>query len=729
MEGVGSLASMPVPPESPSADLLSAAAAAHCASVEISRDGFSEDRRHLPDLLVERWSLTSGSLVGASGMRFPRKKRQLDPLRVPELIRPATSPYTDRLPSRPGTSSSVSSRKSPPRLAPRRKMDWCSAHHVCHSKDNRNRPMLQRTYFDDLPHSRPHDNHVLPVHRSLNFDCFSHAPTHVQCAELEKRFQKYPFVEVLRERRSGGCLSSGVSIELPVDQQGGSDAWPAISVEASSTEVKAAADCDGISSERKGGISMYVSEVPSLFSPQESPYTTLEELPPIDGSLLTAPAPAVKPSSAPATPNSARQRSFCASMPVASVSSLAAFSSTSRGTMMTTRGSISSNSPRIGRKKSLFTSRSKDLNAWSQKFGGMVRLWRCIDVHGNMRVSQVQFLRCLMDLGFAGDARELFQTLNQDQTGTLLFHHFAPRAAQRVAELMQWVRGSGQTLTKLLASAVGHGVHCNENQLVNLLKQRGFQNEAAIRDVFEIVDRNSDETISSSDTQVLDKWDFPEWLTAVPDEIAAEGVKELLIELCDGHVLRTWRHFDRQATLRIAWHEFRQACRKLLPPEELEKLPSVWRAWDDDLSGWLTLQEYDSAAAADLIELCTWVQGTFGNFMAVFPKMQQAPDYRISPSEFRNTFRPSGLSDAALLDIFAGVDLDAHNSIGAAEIRVLDTWRNANQLMQAKAASVKKPAACAEGWSPELRGFHSESELGPSKPKAADDDRRRRSAI
>merc|ERR1719440_2770197 len=93
-------------------------------------------------------------------------------------------------------------------------------------------------------------------------------------------------------------------------------------------------------------------------------------------------------------------------------------------------------------------------HAWcAAKFGSLVRLWRCLDVHDNMRIGQGQFLRGVQDLGYSGDARELFKALNRDGTGTLLFYHFDPESALAVADLLVWARNNYGNLAMVLCDA------------------------------------------------------------------------------------------------------------------------------------------------------------------------------------------------------------------------------------------------------------------------------------
>merc|ERR1740138_1957636 len=103
--------------------------------------------------------------------------------------------------------------------------------------------------------------------------------------------------------------------------------------------------------------------------------------------------------------------------------------------------------------------------------------------------------------------------------------------------------------------------------------------------------------------------------------------------------------------------------------------PSAWRALDDDLSGWLTLSEFDSQTYETLSRFCSWAAAGHGVVSNAFPKLVANSEASVGHYEFRTICKPSGLADEHISDIFVGLDVDGSGSIGIDEVRFLDQWK------------------------------------------------------
>lgn len=335
-------------------------------------------------------------------------------------------------------------------------------------------------------------------------------------------------------------------------------------------------------------------------------------------------------------------------------------------------------------------------HSWcAAKFGSLVQLWRCLDVHNHMRIGQGQFLRGMHDLGYHGDARELFKELNRDQTGTLLFYHFAPEAALAIGEVMHWSRTHFGSLGEVgISRLLDKRAHITRAQFIQFCKKKGFDNEVALDTAFDLMDKDGTELVTKSEISLLDHWDFPEWLTAQADEAAAELLKEKLVAHCHDNVFLAWRHLDRHATMRVGWHDFRQVCRKLLSPEDCQSLASAWRSLDDDLSGWLSLREFDRETYDQLVKFIKWTEDSFGGIAGAFPKLQANKDAQMGSHDFRYICRPSGLGDAVIGKIFVGLDLYCTGSLTMQEMRILATWKVSADALEEEAWGTLTRAAC-----------------------------------
>ncbi|CAK0797739.1 unnamed protein product, partial [Prorocentrum cordatum] len=102
--------------------------------------------------------------------------------------------------------------------------------------------------------------------------------------------------------------------------------------------------------------------------------------------------------------------------------------------------------------------------------------------------------------------------------------------------------------------------------------------------------------ITRADLEWLDGWEAPRWLCAKPNQQAWEDLRAELIRRFDGVLLKAWRGLmDKDNSNRLSWPEFCDAC------EEIGFDGDVAGAWcylDDDLSGFISMREFDGESAA-----------------------------------------------------------------------------------------------------------------------------------
>jgi len=277
---------------------------------------------------------------------------------------------------------------------------------------------------------------------------------------------------------------------------------------------------------------------------------------------------------------------------------------------------------------------------------------------------------------------------------------FAPEAALNVADLLHWARSNYGNLAGIgLTNAVDQRSFITREQFYSMCRKRGYTNERGLQSTFDIIDKNGDGSVVRTEVTLLDKWEFPEWLTAKADEDAADNCRQKLLYRYHGNALLAWRFLNKGGSMRVAWNDFRVACRKLLPAEDCQALPSAWRALDNDLSGWLSLREFDSEAFDKLMAFICWTNASFGSTMGAFPKLQENKHGKITLAEFRHACKPSCLGEDIINFIFAGLDVDGSGAISASEIRFLDQWKASSDIKEEEAwaeitspGSKKKPA-------------------------------------
>jgi len=646
-----------------------------------------------------------------------RGTRRADPLRIPEavgLVLPSWLPYTTP-PSTPAKPSTPSKQVL--------QTQWSPRHHLCESSANSRLPRLQRVYFDDLPNTRCQGGAytMVPGHRSKNFDSFCSAPAHVQNQGLQQRFERYPFVEACREMslqisteedlhcaiQMAQAPSSSSSCSSLGDASEGLESQPRTPLASTSrTSDKAwASNTTAHHSGEKLSLSSGVSDNNRLRTSWENMLQRQvsrmndRKSAASNNALLVSQHRASIASKAPTGERCSCGTYFpedgqvCKRCGKKRASKEAQDEGKTQPLLASPgRASSSGNNAPKSRKGFGNMSRYSVLNKgglpqfhmWcASKFGNLTRLWRCLDVHSNMRIGQGQFLRGLQDLGYGGDVRELFKSLNRDQTGTLLFYHFAPEVALAVADLLQWARTNHGGLAGIgLNSEIEKMSFLTREQFCNMCKKRGYTREESLQRTFDLIDKDGDGSVSRTEFLNLDKWEFPEWLLAKPDMQAADLFRNRILHRFHGNALLAWRYLNRGGSMRVSWNDFRVACRKFFSAEDQQALPSAWRALDLDLSGWLSLREFDPDAFQKLMDFTRWTCATFGSTMAAFPKLLSNTNGQITQSEFRYTCKPSGLGDDIVNFIFTGLDVDGTGTIEATEIRFLDQWKGLADLKE-----------------------------------------------
>merc|ERR1719238_1631088 len=107
-----------------------------------------------------------------------------------------------------------------------------------------------------------------------------------------------------------------------------------------------------------------------------------------------------------------------------------------------------------------------------------------------------------------------------------------------------------------------------------------------------------------------------------------DRLAKLKKDLCDihgnGNGLKVWRTMlDKRGSMKISWEEWTLICnelRKSGPALQLtqDQVGSIWRAMDDDCSGYISVREWDEQAYDALSSFKRWADDTHGGVMKAF---------------------------------------------------------------------------------------------------------------
>jgi hypothetical protein len=221
----------------------------------------------------------------------------------------------------------------------------------------------------------------------------------------------------------------------------------------------------------------------------------------------------------------------------------------------------------------------------TDKYGNMLKAWKeGLDIDGNFRVDEHEWLERLKEIGFDGDAAYLFRLLKPRARHYLTledFDHHATLAQFRGDETMM-------TMEKLEREPLK--MSFDERQQSTFMLRWKKQLSKDKMDRF----KARDAALQSADIGAHD----------------LQGFKRLLIRRF-GSIYRAWRKgLDTSGDNKLSFVEFTDACRAIGYAGSSKKL---WRELDDDDSGVISLEELDP-------EIFMLVQNFYERMYAKFNK-------------------------------------------------------------------------------------------------------------
>eukprot|EP00449_Zooxanthella_nutricula_P055830 CAMPEP_0198577510 /NCGR_PEP_ID=MMETSP1462-20131121/118990_1 /TAXON_ID=1333877 /ORGANISM="Brandtodinium nutriculum, Strain RCC3387" /LENGTH=774 /DNA_ID=CAMNT_0044308793 /DNA_START=33 /DNA_END=2354 /DNA_ORIENTATION=- len=288
---------------------------------------------------------------------------------------------------------------------------------------------------------------------------------------------------------------------------------------------------------------------------------------------------------------------------------------------------------------------------------------------------------------------DLWRHLDADNDGSIKLEEFSIHNALLLGKFFQWAKvkyGSCAAIWKQPEAAATSrkmtGTWFSEKAMqasvfretLRVLEWPEVDNDVVRKAVFNCLDLNGFGMIGLGDLQWLDTWRPADWVFAQPDPAEWEKLRALLIKLY-GHLLRAWRALlDRDDSNMISWVEFRDACKRI---KFDGNTAAVWRVLDDDLSGVVTMKEYDLESFGILNSFKDWAELHFGSINHAFKQLDEDKSGTVSFKELRGACRKlHWTGDVRVLfdclDVGGGADADGKRSLALKEVAFLDKWQN-----------------------------------------------------
>mmetsp|Transcript_67312 Transcript_67312/g.161380 ORF Transcript_67312/g.161380 Transcript_67312/m.161380 type:complete len:939 (+) Transcript_67312:149-2965(+) len=328
-------------------------------------------------------------------------------------------------------------------------------------------------------------------------------------------------------------------------------------------------------------------------------------------------------------------------------------------------------------------------------YGNEIRAWRLgLDPQAQFTVSLNQLRVFCRRNDLALSIPDLWNSLDSDKNGHFDMAEVCAKQASVLAQFRNWAHDKYDACAAVwdcpeAKTARGeieyNGTWASSKKMllqpfVECLRNIGWPDieRAHVRSLLlSSLDKYGCGFVSRDDLQWLDSWKPNEWLAAEPDEAAMQELRELMLNTY-GHALRAWRCvMDRDDSNAVNWDEFKGACTQL---GFRGNAGGAWRVLDTDLSGLISLKEFDPPSAELLGSFKHWADYNFGSVELAFRVLDADQDGAVTFHELRRTCRRLKWSGDVRL-FFECLDVDGHTSnaygkrtITLDEIVFLDQW-------------------------------------------------------
>eukprot|EP00403_Amphidinium_massartii_P048930 CAMPEP_0178463440 /NCGR_PEP_ID=MMETSP0689_2-20121128/50334_1 /TAXON_ID=160604 /ORGANISM="Amphidinium massartii, Strain CS-259" /LENGTH=741 /DNA_ID=CAMNT_0020090323 /DNA_START=32 /DNA_END=2254 /DNA_ORIENTATION=- len=342
-----------------------------------------------------------------------------------------------------------------------------------------------------------------------------------------------------------------------------------------------------------------------------------------------------------------------------------------------------------------------------QVYGNEIRAWRKgIDVNGAFEIDQKTFYAFCRKHDLDLDIPALWRSMDKNADGVFTLEELCVHTAAILTSFRSWCTEHFGSCAQLWDSPETQRVRKSKKKSPDPWvarwpsdKKMLFQpfqdalrslalrtrrpwpgpdgNASWVHIVMQSLDLFGCHLISRDDLAWLDKWDPPEWISAEPDEAAWQELRAEMLQQY-GHPLKAWRVLlDEDNSNSVSWMEFKHGAEKL---KYKGNAVGAWRHLDKDLSGTISMKEYDPESADLLLSFKTWAEEHFGSVETAFKGLDDDGSGSLSLSELRKACkRLRWHGDVKLL--FDCLDLDGDTSghpgkrtLQLKEVSFLDSW-------------------------------------------------------
>jgi Ca2+-binding EF-hand superfamily protein len=317
-----------------------------------------------------------------------------------------------------------------------------------------------------------------------------------------------------------------------------------------------------------------------------------------------------------------------------------------------------------------------------RKYGNCVRAWATVfDRDRSGSTSRKEFMAALQEMQYPGNSIMLWKRIDKDHSGSMSLSELAPKSSDELADFKYWARRKYGGLKEAICMMdKSHDGKLSWPEFRQACESNGFNNPH-LKVIFAAMDVGGGGTIESDEVAWLDKWDPPQFLYHDADEDMWLRMKERLLSRNRNNAILAWRRsLDKDGSMRLNYDEFLKAVKRmrLEPPDFVAG--SMWRALDDNLSGWVSFREFDEHGFNLLGGIKMWATQVFGSVQNMFNSMDANGGGDLTWKEFSNKIFEYcfqygiDLKERDILYIFNGIDLDGQKRLSMSELQFLEDW-------------------------------------------------------
>jgi len=179
-------------------------------------------------------------------------------------------------------------------------------------------------------------------------------------------------------------------------------------------------------------------------------------------------------------------------------------------------------------------------------------------------------------------------------------------------------------------------------EFIQRLKELGYTANLTL--LFDLLDRDGYGFLVDQNFNFLHRWRPHPYLFCKPIPELVQPFKEALLAVHGAPLAKVWRKvLDRDGSMRVKWNAFFAACsqpamlKQTGSPKTEEQMCGVWKAFDSDSSGWISLREFDPECFELYAGFKRWAEEHHGTVLQAFREIDAATNGngKLAPSELR----------------------------------------------------------------------------------------------